>query len=81
MEVKIDKKALKDLSKLDKTVAQEILNKIKLLKHFPKCANTKKLKNFYPPYRLRVGNYRVLFDIEEDILTIYRIKHRKESYK
>ena len=81
MEVKIDKKALKDLSKLDKKVAKEILNKIKLLKHFPECANTKKLKNFYPPYRLRVGNYRVLFDIEEDILTIYRIKHRKESYK
>ena len=81
MEVKIDKKALKDLSKLDKKVAKEILNKIKLLKHFSECANTKKLKNFYPPYRLRVGNYRVLFDFEEDILTIYRIKHRKETYK
>ena len=81
MKVKIDKKALKDLSKLDKKTAKEILNRIKLLENFPDCANTKKLKNFYPPFRLRVGNYRILFDIEVEILTVYRVKHRKESYK
>jgi mRNA interferase RelE/StbE len=41
----------------------------------------KKLTNFHPPYRLRVNDYRILFDIENNIITIYRVKHRKESYK
>ena len=36
---------------------------------------------FDPPYRLRVGNYRVLFDIEDNTITVYRVRHRKESYK
>lgn len=40
----------------------------------------KKLTNFEPEYRLRVGDYRVLFEIENDSLIIYRIKHRRNAY-
>ena len=40
----------------------------------------KKLNNFEPEYRLRVGDYRVLFEIEDNNLIIYRIKHRKNAY-
>ena len=43
--------------------------------------DVKHLTNFTPEYRLRVGNYRILFEIEEDKLIIYRIRHRKEAYK
>ena len=44
--------------------------------------DVKKLTNFSPEYRLRVGNYRALFEIETpDLVMIYRIKHRKEIYK
>jgi hypothetical protein len=39
------------------------------LENFPNVSNIK-----------RVGDYRILFDIEEDILTIYEIKHRKKAY-
>lgn len=42
---------------------------------------TKQLTNFTPEYRLRVGNYRVLFEIEKKIINIYRIRHRKQAYK
>jgi len=31
-------------------------------------------------YRLRVGNYRVLFNVTNDLIIIYRIKHRREAY-
>lgn len=41
----------------------------------------KKLTNFTPEYRLRVRNYRVLFEIEDKNIIIYLIKHRKDSYK
>ena len=40
----------------------------------------KRLTNYTPEYRLRVGDYRVLFEIEEDALVIYRVKHRKDAY-
>ena len=81
MKVNIDDKAVKDLSKIHKAEVSRILAKIEELQKFPKIPNLKKLNNFEPPYRLRVGNYRVLFDVEESIITVYRIKHRKESYR
>lgn len=81
MTVEIDGKALKDLSKIQNTEASKIINKIEELEKFPQTPNLKRLTNFTPPYRLRVGNYRVLFDIEGDNIKVYRVKHRKESYR
>jgi len=80
MIIKLDDEAIKNLKKLDKNSATKIFQKIEKLKDFPKITNIKKLKNHIPPYRLRVGDYRVLFDIEDDILTVYKIKHRKNAY-
>ncbi|MFX0197594.1 MAG: type II toxin-antitoxin system RelE/ParE family toxin [Candidatus Hodarchaeota archaeon] len=34
-----------------------------------------------PEYRLRVGDYRVLFETEKNKISIYRIRHRKDAYK
>jgi len=80
MTVTLDAKALKDLAKIDKSQVKKIFSKIEALENFPKVPNLKKLTNIEPPYRLRVGNYRVLFDVENDALTVYRVRHRKESY-
>jgi len=44
------------------------------------AGDVKRLHNFTPSYRLRVGDYRVLFEIEGDKVVIYRIKHRREAY-
>jgi len=81
MVIEIDSKALKDLSKIQKQEVKKILSKIELLENYPDVANIKKLTNFEPPYRLRVGNYRVLFDIQDNIITVYRVKHRSKSYE
>jgi len=80
MVVKLDDKAIKDLSKIDKSDALKIFSKIENLQDFPNIANLKKLTNFMPPYRLRVGNYRVLFDLENEQITVYRVRHRKNVY-
>jgi len=80
MFVKLDDKAIKDLSKLNKQEASKILLKIEKLQEFPKVANLKKLTNFVPPYRLRVGDYRVLFNIEDNKITVHRVRHRKDVY-
>ena len=41
----------------------------------------KKLTNYTPEYRSRAGNFRILFELVGNKIIIYRIKHRKESYK
>lgn len=43
--------------------------------------DVKKLRNFVPRYRLRVGNYRVLFEVEGDEIIIHVISHRREAYR
>ena len=40
----------------------------------------KRLKDFDPAYRLRMGDYRILFDMEASEIIIRRIKHRREAY-
>ena len=72
MNVKIDEKALKDLMKIEKKFRNQILNEIKKLENFPNCLNIKKLKNFYPRFRLRVGKYRIIFDVEKDNVVVYK---------
>ena len=81
MKVQIDDKAIKDLSKINKNVALKIIKKIDKLVDFPIGTNIKKLTNLYPPYRLRVGDYRIFFDVQDDILTVYSVKHRQNCYK
>jgi len=80
MELVFDKKALKDLDKLPKKTAAKILIEINDLKEFPNSKNIKKLVNFKPQYRKIIGNYRVLFEVEKNTITIYRIVHRKDAY-
>ncbi len=75
-----DKKAQIDLLNIDKNYQKLILSKIELLSEDMK-GDVKKLTNYTPKYRLRVGIYRVLFEIENNLIIIYRIKHRKEIYK
>jgi mRNA interferase RelE/StbE len=43
--------------------------------------DVKRLTNFTPEYRLRVGDYRVLFELEEKSIVIYRIRHRREAHR
>jgi mRNA interferase RelE/StbE len=44
------------------------------------AGDVKRLSNFSPSYRLRVGDYRVLFELEGNKIIIYRVKHRRDAY-
>jgi len=80
MNLQFQKSAKKDLKKLDKSLAIQILNQIKNLEQYPDLSNIKKLKNHYPPLRYRIGDYRVLFTVEDDEIIVIHVKHRKEAY-
>ena len=81
MNINIRKSAIKDSKTIAPKDKERIYAKILELKNFPDVLNVKKLTNFEPAYRLRVGDYRILFDINDDTIEIGRILHRKESYK
>ena len=72
-------RAVKDLKPLDAKQAGRVIEKIAEM-HDDLKGDVKRLTNFTPEYRLRVGDYRVLFEIEGDRVVIYRVKHRKDAY-
>lgn len=43
--------------------------------------DVKRLTDFTPEYRLRVGNYRVLFEVIKSTIFVYRVLHRREAYR
>ena len=71
MKINIRKSAIKDLRKIDKKTKERIHEKILKLKDFPDISNIKKLTRFEPAYRLRVGDYRVLFDVADDTIEFF----------
>ncbi len=81
MKIHIRKTAVKDLKRISGKDRDRIHRKIINLEDFPYVPNIKRLTHFDPAYRLRVGNYRVLFDVYGDIIEIGRVLHRRESYK
>ncbi len=81
MKINIRKSAVKDLKKIGGTDKDRIHKKILELENFPDVSNLKRLTNFEPAYRAKVGDYRILFDIVEDEIEIGRVLHRKDSYK
>lgn len=79
-DIEIKPLAEKDIKHIPKFDAIKVLKKIRKLEN-GLTGDIKKLTNYTPEYRLRIGNYRILFEIQVNKIIIYRIKHRKEAYK
>ena len=82
-EIKWKASAKKELKKIDKSEIPKILNEIEKLSQEPYPINHKKLLGTEHIFRIRVGNYRVIYYIEnrELIIEIIRVRHRKEAYR
>ena len=73
--------AKRELDKLDPVVKKAIKNKIQQYMPSP-IKNARKLNNSnIGSYRWRAGNYRIVFDVGKDVITIIKIGHRREVYK
>lgn len=80
MKVELRESAQKDYRKLPPTEKDRIKSAILGLENFPNVPGIKKLTNFSPAYRKRVGDYRILFDVFEQTVFVARIRHRKDVY-
>lgn len=78
--IELKPRAEKDLKNLQAADGRRIIEKLKLLSDNLQ-GDVKKLTNFALEYRLRVGHWRILFEVENDRVTVYRILHRRESYR
>ena len=74
--------AAKDLDRLPNKEVKNILIRIALLRGEPRPIGIQKLTN-EEGYRIRSGNYRILFEVNDKSQTIiiYRVKHRKDVYR
>lgn len=74
--------ALKALEKLDKPIQKRILTALERLRIRPESCDIKRLMGMQG-FRFRVGDYRVIFDIEQEKLhiLILKIGHRKNIYE
>jgi len=72
--------ALKDLDELPSKQRAQILRKIDRMQQ-GLHGNIKRLREADSAYRLRMGDYRVLFDVEDNVIVIRRVGHRKHIYE
>ncbi len=71
---------LRDVRRLDPAVERRIRGKIARLAE-GLTGDVKRLRDFSPRYRLRVGDWRVLFNIEEDSVVIHHVSDRSDAYE
>jgi mRNA interferase RelE/StbE len=76
-------RAIKQLREIDRRTQERIKKAVQGLKTVPPVGDIKKLKGLTGRYRLRVGNFRVIFLIDTYMRKVYisEILPRKEAYK
>lgn len=72
-----------DLKKIDRQFIPKILDAIDNLSQNPFPTQSKKLQGTELTYRLRVGDYRVIYQVDGDnnIITVFHVRHRKDAYR
>ena len=73
----------KDLKAISKAEVQRIINAVQSLSDQPRPPGSTKLSGSDLTYRIRVGNYRVVYEIHDEIILIEVVKvgHRKDVYR
>lgn len=81
--IRFTKSAEKDLRRIEKTRIFSVLEKIEALSVNPRLEGIKKLVGSDAAYRLRVGEYRVIYTIDDGIkiVQIDSVRHRKDAYR
>jgi mRNA interferase RelE/StbE len=78
-ELEIRPSAQRDFHRLSPDVARRIARKLERLKN-NLGGNVKPLVSYSIGYRLRVGDWRVLFDVEGTTILVRAVRHRSEAY-
>ncbi|HIJ73059.1 MAG TPA: type II toxin-antitoxin system RelE/ParE family toxin [Candidatus Hydrogenedentes bacterium] len=75
--------ALRELRRIDRNVIPRIVSAVEALQEDPFPPTTRKLQGTEHTYRLRVGDYRVIYEVLDKrlIIQIVRVRHRRDVYQ
>lgn len=79
----VTRSAQKELKSLSPEISSRIKSKIDTLVNNPRLSGCRKLKGRLNRWRIRVGNYRVIYSIDDKnlVIKILEIGHRREIYE
>lgn len=75
--------ATRELRRLDRQLIPRVLEVIGQLSENPFPAGARKLQGSERTYRIRIGDYRVIYEVREEtrVIIIARVRHRKDAYR
>lgn len=75
--------AAKAIRKLDKPTARRLLNAIGTLASNPRPSGCIQLKGGRGEFRIRLGDYRIVYDVQDDelVVLVLKVGHRREVYR
>jgi mRNA interferase RelE/StbE len=81
--VVVERSAEKDLRRLPLDVRSRVADALHGLINNPRRAGARKLAGMRHDWRIRVGDYRIIYEIADaaKIVRVYRIRHRREVYR
>jgi mRNA interferase RelE/StbE len=82
-EVVIERQAEKDLRDLSRVIRERIDATIRALAEQPRPGRSEKMVGYRTTYRIRVADYRILYDVDEERreVHIWRVAHRRDVYR
>jgi len=82
-QVELTPQAIDDIASLPKKVQRQVARQIDHLVDDPRHARSKKLKGSDDVHRARFGDYRILYEIQDDppVVLVVRVRHRRDVYK
>ncbi len=80
--VELKPSARKELESLPDTVLARVVRRLESLAHDPRPTGCKKLKGHNDQWRVRIGDWRVVYIIDDTsrLVSVTRIAHRREVY-
>jgi mRNA interferase RelE/StbE len=75
------KRAMRDISKLEPEIKEKLGDALRRYSKDPLNYARKMIDPSLGSYRFRIGDYRVIFDIEGNEIIVLRVGHRKEIYR
>ncbi len=73
----------KDIKKIQRKAVDAIFVKIKILSENPRTTGYKKIRGYVDLYRVRIGDYRMIYKINDGkkLLCLVRVRHRSKVYE
>lgn len=82
-ELLLERRAEKDLRKLPAEAFDRVIVAVRALAGDPRPSGARKLTGSTIDYRIRIGAYRVLYEVDDErkSVTVLRVRHRREAYR